>query len=200
LHKPLTDKGETCYYRRLFKGSRNYTEMLVIVDAFAFCRNGEKRAGKLRLADLVRLRAECVSDEGEVDWMLVGEMSALANGHPVLHLTINGTVQLKCQRCLGPYVFQIKSDSTIFLAKDEQAADHLDSFLLDEEMTETAEVIVGSKSFDVYALIEDEALLALPLSARHEVCPDDVQMDALANEKKESPFAVLKKVVVKPKK
>lgn len=169
---------------------------VVIIDAFAFCRNGEQQAGTLRLPDLTRLRAECVSDEGDIAWTLAGEMSKQANGYPVLHLTVSGTVQLKCQRCLTPYIFPIKSDSTMLLAKDEAAADQLDALLQDEEL----EIIVGSKTFDLTALIEDEALLALPLSPRHEVCPDDVKLDArdgLANDKKESPFAVLKKVVGK---
>jgi uncharacterized protein len=41
-------------------------------------------------------------------------------------------------------------------------------------------------------LVEDEALLALPLSPRHEQCPGDVPTSG--KEKAESPFAVLKKL------
>jgi uncharacterized protein len=41
-------------------------------------------------------------------------------------------------------------------------------------------------------LVEDEALLALPLSPRHEKCPGDVPTSGV--EKAESPFAVLKKL------
>jgi len=166
---------------------------VVIIDAFAFCRNGEQQGGKVQLSDLTRLRAECVSDEGGVAWTLAGEMSKQVSGYPALRLTVNGTVQLKCQRCLTPYIFQIKSDSTMLLAKDEAAADQLDALLQDEKF----EIIVGSKTFDITALIEDEALLALPLAPKHEVCPDNVKMDALVNVKQESPFAVLKEVVGK---
>jgi len=168
---------------------------VVIIDAFAFCRNGEQQAGKLRLPDLIRLRAECASDEGAIEWALSGEMSKLASDYPALHLTVNGSVQLKCQRCLTPYVFQIRSTSTILLAKDEPAADQLDALFQDEEV----EIIVGSKTFDIIALIEDEALLTLPIAPKHEACPDDVKLDVLANVEKESPFAVLKKVVGKSK-
>jgi len=166
---------------------------VVIIDAFAFCRNGEKQAGKLRLSDLVRLSAECVSGDGEMEWTLAGEMSKQINGYPALHLTVSGSVQLKCQRCLTPYVFQIKSASTMLLAKDESAADQLDALWKDEEV----EIIVGSKALDVIALIEDEALLMLPLSPKHEVCPDDVKLDVLASVENESPFAVLKNAVAK---
>lgn len=179
----------------------------MIIDAFAFCRQGEKRAGKLKLSELPRLRAECVSDEGDLEWMLIGEMSMLANhGYPALRLTINGAVQLKCQRCLAPYEFQIQSDSNMLLAKDEAMADQMDAMLMDGEAgdsvdsAEVIEVIVGSPSFDVLALIEDEALLALPLAPKHDVCPNKVQMNVAPDEKKPSPFAILQGVVKKSKK
>ena len=166
---------------------------MLIIDAFAFCRNGEQQAGKLQLTELARLRAECVSDVGEVDWKLVGSMHA--SSHPELRLSIHGTIQLTCQRCLMPFVFQIEAESTILLAKDEQAADEIDASLADDEV-EVIEVIVGSKAFDIMALIEDEALLAIPLSPKHEVCPKEKlsaeKLDAFAKVKKESPFAVLK--------
>lgn len=166
---------------------------MYIIDSFAFCQNGEERTGKLILSDLARLRAECVSDEGEVQWTLVGSMGSKEHpGFPTLHLIVSGHVQLLCQRCLTPYVFQLKSDAEMLLAKDEETADQLESFLSDEGAGSAVEVIVGSKTFDVVALIEDEALLAIPLSPKHEVCPDSEKLDAFVTAKKESPFAALK--------
>ncbi|PRC92209.1 YceD family protein [Solimicrobium silvestre] len=159
---------------------------MLIIDAFAFCRNSEQQTGKLKLSELARLRAECVSDDGEVEWTLVGNTHTI--GYPSLQLTVTGTVQLVCQRCLTPYVFQISSDAKMLLAKDEQAADELDTSLEDDGI----EVIVGSKAFDIIALIEDEALLAIPLSPKHEVCPSKEKLDAFATAKKVSPFAALK--------
>ena len=159
---------------------------MLIIDAFAFCRTGEQQAGKLTVPELTRLRAECVSDEGGIEWQLVG--GSHANGYPLLNLTVTGTVQLMCQRCLTPFVFQIQSSTKIILAKDEQTADEIDASLEDDEI----EVIVGSKAFDILVLIEDEALLAIPLSPKHEVCPTKEKLDAFATAKKESPFAALK--------
>lgn len=169
---------------------------MLIIDAFAFCRGGEQQTGTFTLAELARLRAECASGQGEVAWALVG--STHASGYPGLHLTVNGTMQLMCQRCLTPFIFQIQSESTILLAKNERVADEMDASLEDDEV----EVVVGSKAFDIVALIEDEALLAIPLSPKHEVCAAEKKLDgkksgaekldALAIKKKESPFAVLK--------
>ena len=46
----------------------------------------------------------------------------------------------------------------------------------------------------VMELVEDEALLALPLSPRHEACPDKAAIEVLDEVKKPSPFAVLKNI------
>ena len=166
----------------------------MIIDAFAFCRNGEREGGKFSLNALPRLRAECASGEGQVAWQLTGSThnTGGATGHPQLTLVVDGTVQLMCQRCMTPYDFQIQSTSTMLLATDEKSADQIDATLEDDVL----EVIVGSKTFDINNLIEDEALLAIPLSPKHEVCPKErpivEKLDAFAKVKKESPFAALK--------
>jgi len=167
---------------------------MITIDAFAFCRNGEQQSGKLRLAELARLRAECVSGEGEIDWELAG--STHASGFPALQLSIRASMHLMCQRCLTPFVFQIQSGSTILLATDEKIADEIDASLEEEEIEVVVVPAAAGKTFDIVALIEDEALLAIPLSPKHEVCPKDKlsaeKLDAFAKVKKESPFAALK--------
>ena len=80
------------------------------------------------------------------------------------------------------------SESTLLLAKDEADADEIEARVDDERL----DVIVGSTSQDLMVLVEDEALLALPLSPRHAECPGDVPSSLV--EKAESPFAVLKKL------
>ena len=167
---------------------------MLIVDAFAFCRNGEQQSGEIALPELTRLQAECVSDTpATLQWTLAGHGAdgsdtSVAGAHARLHVTVSGTISLICQRCLSPFEFEIDSASTVIFAKDEKSADELDAMLEEDDV----EVVVGSKSFDVMELIEDEALLAIPLSPKHEVCPDKEKLDAFVTAKKESPFAVLK--------
>ena len=164
----------------------------MVIDAFAFCRGGERQSGRFSLVELGRLRSECASSEdGDgVEWELTG--TAHSSGYPMLQLSIRGTVHLLCQRCLAPFVFQIHSETNLILAADEAKADELDATLEEEEI----EVIAGSRTFDIVSLIEDEALLAIPLSPKHEVCPKDKssaeKLDAFAKAKKESPFAAIK--------
>lgn len=158
----------------------------LVIDAFAFCRLKERRDGALPVAELPRLAAETVDAAGALKWSLYGGSNQ--HGHPQLTLSVVGTVDLKCQRCLQALNYDIQSSSVLVLAQNEESADEMEALLADEEV----EVIVGSQSFDVLQVIEDEALLALPLSPRHVVCPGQTGLEALPEEKKESPFSVLK--------
>ena len=159
-----------------------------VIDAFEFCRLKERREGEIPVADLPRLAEESVDKAGAVRWTLEGGSDM--RGHPQLVLAVSGALNLMCQRCLTPFVFEFESGATLVLAKDEDSADEIDAQLADESV----EVIVGSGSFDVSQVIEDEALLAIPLSPKHDVCPDPVAREAEQEVKKESPFAVLKKL------
>ena len=96
----------------------------------------------------------------------------------------------RSQRCLAPFEFKIASDATLVLAQDEGSADEIDALLADESV----EVIVGSHEFDIGQVIEDEALLAIPLSPKHDVCPDLPAVKPAPEDEKVSPFAVLKKL------
>lgn len=159
----------------------------ILIDAFEFCRLGEALEGEFTVAELPRLAAEAVTPAGVIRWSLAGGKHA--QGYPQLTLNVSGSVQLMCQRCLTPFEFGIASDSVLVLAQDEAGADELEEALDDDSL----EVIPGSRQFNVADLIEDEALLALPVSPRHEVCPGKPAEKPEANaEKAPSPFSVLK--------
>ncbi|MBS1186749.1 MAG: hypothetical protein H6R04_767 [Burkholderiaceae bacterium] len=159
-----------------------------VVDTFEFCRLGERREGRIAIADLARLSKECPGSTGVLDWVLQGGIGMF--NHSQLTLSVSASVQLTCQRCLAPFAFEIRSESLLILAKDEAEADEIEGRLADEE---EVDVIVGSKAQDILQLIEDDALLALPLSPRHEICPGKTALDE-AGESKPSPFAALKAI------
>ena len=106
----------------------------------------------------------------------------------MLSMTVQGEVRLICQRCLTPFSQPIESQSRLVLAADEVQAEQIEERLEDENI----DVIVGSTTMDLLMLVEDEALLSLPLSPRHEVCPEGAQLTV--DSKLESPFAILKKL------
>jgi uncharacterized protein len=160
----------------------------LVIDAFEFCRLKERLEGETPVADLKRLAADCVRPTNSLRWSLVGGKDAL--GHPQLTMSVVGSVQLMCQRCMTPYDYSFETESILLLAKSEEQADEIEESVADDAI----DVIVGGKTMNVLDLIEDEALLALPLSPRHEVCPDTAALDAVNERKQASPFDVLKNI------
>ena len=156
-----------------------------VIDAFEFSRSNGHRDGVTPVAEMSRLNKDCADQSGQIAWTVDGSTSK--QGYPQLHLSVSGTVQLTCQRCLTPFAYEMDSATLLVLGKDDQHADEIEEILDDESI----DVIVGSRDCDVRDLIEDEALLALPQVPKHEVCPDSKLLDAVKSDKP-SAFAGLK--------
>ena len=157
------------------------------IDLFEFCRNKQRLSGDVPVSDFARLTVELADNKGELAWSLQGGQHE--PGSAQLTLQLEGEVHLICQRCLTAYPLAIASKSLLVLAKTEAEADETEARLDDDSI----DVIVPSGSQDLMVLVEDEALLALPLSPRHESCPAGAAPGTV-NDKAESPFAVLKKL------
>lgn len=127
-----------------------------------------------------------------LNWKAQGEHRRAADGsvRPALHLQVQTTVPLTCQRCLGEVLTQVDVDSHFIFVPDEDTAAALDDESEDD-------VLVQSSDFDLKTLIEDEVLMALPLVPRHEQCPTDLAASAksagfdASEEARPTPFAVL---------
>ncbi|MDQ1834807.1 YceD family protein [Massilia scottii] len=156
-----------------------------VIDAFEFCRSNGHREGVTPVADMSRLNKDCADQSGQIAWTIDGSTSK--QGYPQMTLSVSGTVQLVCQRCLAPFAYGMDSSTVLMLGKDDEHADEIEEVLNDESI----DVIVGSRECDVRDLFEDEALLALPQVPKHEVCPDSKVLDAVTSDKP-SPFAGLK--------
>lgn len=157
-----------------------------VVDSFEFCRSAGHASGTTPVAEFKRLCADLADPAGELRWSFQGGLHA--EGDPQLVMEVAGTVKLVCQRCMAPFDHPLESRSTLVLAADEEQADAAEERLDDDSI----DVIVGSRAMDLLMLVEDEALLSLPLSPRHDVCPGPVQ--EVREDKAESPFAVLGKL------
>lgn len=100
-----------------------------------------------------------------------------------LNLSVKGTLPLVCQRCMLPLPFELNETSRIVLFEDEKSLD--DAMLSDDEL----EGMLIEKELDVRTLVEDQILMALPFSPRHENCGNAALEKA--NQDKPNPFAVL---------
>ncbi len=156
------------------------------IDSFEFCRSAAQASGTTPVAEFKRLCADLADASGEMRWSFQGGLHP--EGDPQLTMDVAGTVRLVCQRCMAPFDYSLQSRSVLVLAADEEQADAVEERLDDDSI----DVIVGFKGMDLLMLVEDEALLSLPLSPRHDVCPGPVQ--EVQQDKAESPFAVLRKL------
>lgn len=156
------------------------------VDVFEFCRLGEQRSGTTPVEGLARVAAEAADASGEIRWSFSGGRHS--RGFPQLVMQVEGDVGLVCQRCLSPFRHPVSSKTVLVLGRNEADADDIEEQVDDDSV----DVIVGSTAQDLIQLVEDEVLLSLPLSPRHDVCPGDAPK--LVTDKPESPFAVLKKL------
>jgi uncharacterized protein len=103
------------------------------------------------------------------------------NGGGRLSLTveISGELRLVCQRCLGPLAFPLAARSELELAETESEI---------EAAGDDVDRVLATKAMDVATLVEDEAILALPMAPLHGRCETGVAPEAAV---KAGPFASL---------
>jgi len=164
------------------------------LDVAAFAETAATLAGSTGLQDFPRLSAETTgaTPDAAVTWEARGEQRPGATGTPVpwLHLAAEATAPLVCQRCLAPVATQLVVDRWFRFAPDEETA------ALEDEASEE-DVLALSRDFDLQALLEDELLMEVPVTPRHEICPDPPRLSAIdadfeaTEEAKPNPFAVL---------
>jgi uncharacterized protein len=151
-------------------------------------------SGKDPLRNYQRLSAELIdpAEDLAVRWEAAGQRRSGADGVPVswLHLTAEVLAPLVCQRCLSPVDVALHVDRWFRFVADEATA-----AAEDEEAEE--DVLVASRDFDLHELIEDELLMEIPTTPRHEVCPEPTRLSAVdpdfeaAEADRPNPFAVL---------
>lgn len=127
-----------------------------------------------------------------VHWQVAGERRTGASGaaEPWLHLQADTVVPLVCQRCLAPVDTELQVDRWFRFAPDETTA-------AAEDETSEEDVLVAARDFDLRELIEDELLMDIPITPRHDVCPQPVRLSAAdaafddGEGERANPFAVL---------
>lgn len=123
-----------------------------------------------RLADLSVPPPHSTGDQEAiwpmVEWHVAAELRRGPTGPaPWLRVGARVTLHLLCQRCLQPLAQSLAFEREIrFVAHEAQAE-------IEDERSEE-DVLSLERRLDLFELIEDELLLAVPLSPRHERCPD----------------------------
>ncbi len=164
------------------------------LDVAAFAQAQASLSGRDPLQNYERLAQDLHAPDGDlpIDWQVEGEQRSAIDGsrRPALHLRVQATLPLTCQRCMGEVRVPVAVDRHLVFVPDEDTAAALDEASDDD-------VLALAPDFDVRALIEDELLMALPLVPRHDECPEGVQLSAQspgfedAEPARPNPFAAL---------
>ena len=147
-----------------------------VIDGFEFARLGRSLHGETAVSRLDRLADSLYSNSGRIDYTISGEVDE--EGNFLLHLAIAGVLHLRCQRCLGDVEYPLDLHASLMLVKNES-----DLASIEDEDPGVDGIVVKEK-MEILSMIEDEILLDLPFSPRHEACEGKVV--------RESPFAILK--------
>ena len=167
------------------------------LDVKAFAQAASAIAGHDLLSKYERLMQETqgLGAERPLNWSARGELRTDEAGAEQvwLHLTVDTSLPLTCQRCMGPVDLAVVVNRSFRFVDSEEAAE-----AQDDEAEE--DVLALSQEFKLTDLIEDEVLMALPLVHRHEECPVEVKLAVAdpgfeaASAEKRNPFAVLAKL------
>jgi uncharacterized protein len=133
-----------------------------------------------------------------VQWRAQGQQRLVPGGEPQIWLHVQGqtVARLECQRCLQPMNEPLQVDRHMrFVAGEDEAA------RLDEESEDDVLALVAR--LDLFELLEDELILALPLVPRHDTCPQPLDAATtaappVADEARPNPFAALAALRAKP--
>ncbi|HMN94292.1 MAG TPA: YceD family protein [Hydrogenophaga sp.] len=167
------------------------------IDMRAFAQAGGHLSAQEPVEAFARLAAERHPDgtsAGPLQWAAQAEMRPGLPGAeptPWLHLQAEVTLDLTCQRCLGPAPVRLLVDRWFRFVADEATAER-------EDEDSEEDVLALEPRPSLRALVEDECLMELPLVPMHEVCPTPVSLSAGevpdAAPERENPFARLQRL------
>ena len=143
-----------------------------------------KGEGFLSLTDFARLQLEA-SGLAAQDGFYCELRTHRDGGVPVMEISLKGQMQLACQRCLQPLIFEFSQKKRFVFVKTEEEAD---DFPMDND---AEEAMVASHSFDLLEAIEDEILLAIPNAPKHSIEDCQISQEGGGTEP-QNPFKVLK--------
>lgn len=148
------------------------------IDGLQFARDRAERSGNFDLNSFSRL-AELGCTAAQIEYRLQGAENFRTR--PSLRLSLHGSLILICQRCLEPLGIAIDLQNELELASSARAINMAEDDI---------DRVLATSNMGIAALVEDEAILALPMVPMHDHC---VEVDD-RNLKKPSPFAALAKL------
>ncbi|MFW2078900.1 YceD family protein [Acinetobacter sp. ULE_I010] len=170
------------------------------IEPFKWAEQGYAWSGTLPLSRFVRIAREAV---GSIDHQLITIDCKLSMDAYHRIVWVDGRVEvsvpMECQRCLESVEISLASDFHLALMDDESLIERLDEdadFIVLGESDATTKADYASNTpatVNLLALLEDELLLLMPLSPKHDACEHKHQpaVEDIVEEKRDNPFDVL---------
>jgi uncharacterized protein len=152
------------------------------VDVLELAREGGSVEGEVEAAELKRLAPMLASPTGRIRFHLQGRIDE--HGRSAANLRIQGLLKLTCDRCGATLEWALDESDGFFFVDDEAQLGALPI------APEGDEPLLASRRFDLQDLVEDQTILALPISPRHPGCeqPDATDQPGQGTSR---PFSVL---------
>ena len=168
------------------------------IEPFKWAEQGFTWSGTLPLSRFARIAREAV---GSINDQLINIDCKLSMDayHRIAWLDahVETKVPMECQRCLDTVETPLVLDVRLALIDDESLIERLDEdadfIVLGESESSKKGDFDTPASIDLLALLEDELLLLMPLSPKHDVCEHKHQpvVQEVVEEKRDNPFDVL---------
>ncbi len=153
------------------------------IDVFAMARIGARWQGSVDVAAMPRLCQGLLRAEGRLSYRC--ESFQDSRDRPSLRLEFEVQLALGCDRCGKELALGVRADRTFYFVATEG---ELAAIAIDDA---PEEALLGSQRFDIAALVEDEAILQVPISPRHDDCGPDAAVCQDEGAKRPHPFAQL---------
>lgn len=172
------------------------------IEPFKWAEQGYNWAGQVPLSRFARIASEATVPAGQpdTDELMVNVDCRLYMDDyqrvAWLDGTLSATVPMTCQRCLEPVEVPVATQVHLALLTDENQASRLDEdadfVILSEE--QVVHGVDDVQTIDLIELLEDELLLSVPISPRHDACENQHQPvveDEPEQIKRDNPFEAL---------
>ncbi|PIE39172.1 MAG: nucleic acid-binding protein [Gammaproteobacteria bacterium] len=167
------------------------TPLVHELDARKASTRGIAVSGLVALARLPRLADALASRDGDIAVHIA--FSRDEEGRFIAQVACQGLLSVLCQRCLEPMVIALDSCSTLAVVASDEQAKHLPKSL--------EPWLVEDEHADLWAMVEDEIILALPFTAYHDETQCKVQLvndeppaDDAPEAERDNPFNVLEQL------
>jgi uncharacterized protein len=178
-------------------GSSSSSQLPSRIEPFKWADQGFQWSGQVPLSRFTRIAREA-SEPVEGQWVQVDCRLYMDDYQRIAWLdgTLAATVPMTCQRCLEPVEVSIATQVHMALLTDEKQAGRLDEdadfVILSEE--QVVHGVDDVQTIELIELLEDELLLSVPISPRHEACENKHQPvveDEPELIKRDNPFEAL---------